>query len=290
MLDAEGLRREMQALVSALSTPGAGERYAATYGVVYTCIAAFYLPLVIGTARAVRSGALVVPAAPLKLATFLYNVVAGGLSAYGFALMCKDPTVLAPTAFYAEADMLPDTRLVINLFCLTKCFEFVDTFLCSAFKGKDPSFLHAFHHIATSIGSWYAVATRCHFQHYPVFMNLLVHAIMFAYFAAVALHPAVKRALSVCRAPITGIQLVQMSLGTYNQYINVTQIGQHASCADPEVVEGRASGCYRHDRGQWIVAWLGLLMYAFYILIFGKFFLEQYVLAPPADAREKKSA
>jgi hypothetical protein len=57
--------------------------------------------------------------------------------------------------FYAEKDFLPSTRLVINIFCATKCFEFVDTFLHSGLKGHDPSFLHGFHHIATGIVSWY---------------------------------------------------------------------------------------------------------------------------------------
>jgi len=72
--------------------------------------------------------------------------------------MWQDPKVnnqlTSGPVFYAEKDYLPGTRLAINVFCATKCFEFVDTFLHSALKGHDPTFLHAFHHVATSIVSW----------------------------------------------------------------------------------------------------------------------------------------
>lgn len=110
-----------------------------------------------------------------------------------------------------------DTRFVIVVFCATKPFEFIDTFLHSALKGKDPSFLHAFHHLATAIVSWGAILTNCHYQHNPVVMNVFVHAIMFGYFALVALHPSIKKALRVARPVITFIQVAQMLAGTCNQ-------------------------------------------------------------------------
>jgi len=108
----------------------------------------------------------------------------------------------------------------------------------------------------------YAIATNCHFQHNPVVMNLFVHAVMFNYFALVAIHPMIKSALSFTRIFITGIQLVQMFGGTYNQWFVVTQAG---------------TGGYDHTVSQWYTAYFGLIMYAIYIIIFGNFFCEQYI-------------
>ena len=110
--------------------------------------------------------------------------------------------------------------------------------------------------------SWYAIATNCHFQHNPVVMNLFVHAVMFNYFALVALHPFIKSALSFTRPFITGIQLVQMFAGTYSQWCAVSQAGRDG---------------YEHTVAQWYTAYFGLAMYAIYIVIFGNFFCEQYI-------------
>merc|ERR1711865_63851 len=246
--------------------PGSGVQIGLTMGGPFTTAVAIYYPLCLYVAKAVREKRLSVPAGPLKFLTFCYNALAGALSVYGFYLMWQDPTVTdqlrTGPVFYAEKDFLPSTRLAINVFCATKCFEFFDTFLHSALKGHDPSFLHAFHHIVTGVCSWYAMATGCHFQHNPVAMNLIVHAIMFNYFALVAVHPTIKAMLSFTRVLITGIQLVQMVAGTYNQWFTVAHAGE---------------GGYTHSFSQWYVAYYGLAMYAVYILIFGNFFCEQYV-------------
>jgi len=246
--------------------PGSGVEIGLSLGGAFTAAVAIYYPLCLYVAKAVRDKKLSVPAGPLKLVTFCYNAVAGALSAYGFYLMWQDPIVTGQLStgpvLYAEKDFLPSTRLVINIFCATKCFEFVDTFLHSGLKGHDPSFLHGFHHIATGVVSWYAMATGCHYQHNPVVMNLFVHAIMFNYFALVAIHPMIKKLLSFSRVLITGIQLVQMVVGTYNQWFVVSSVGLNG---------------YNPSFSQWYVGYYGLAMYAVYILIFGNFFCEQYV-------------
>jgi len=278
----EGMFAAVLAQANYLRQPGSGAEITATWGGAFTTAVACYVPLVLFTAKAVREKRLYVPVAPLKFVTFCYNVIAGALSSYGFYLMIQDPKITAPTGFYAEADYLPSTRLAINVFCFTKCFEFVDTFLHSAFKGEDPSFLHAFHHVATAIASWFAIATNCHFEHNPVVMNLFVHAVMFTYFALVAIHPSIKKALRVVRAPITGIQLVQMFAGTYNQYYVVAYAGQGCD-GTGAVPEG--TKCYNHTTAQWYTAYFGLVMYAIYIFLFGNFFCEQYVFKKSKDQK-----
>jgi hypothetical protein len=248
---------------------GVGPERARAYNVLFAAALAAYLPLVRYVSAKVREGDIVVPPGPLKLVTFLYNVMAGALSAAGFILLIRDPKITAITFFYPTENMLPATRYVTTFFCITKPFEFVDTFLHSALKGKDPSFLHAFHHVATTIASWCTLLCNVKFLHYPAFMNLFVHAIMFAYFAAVALHPSVKRALRPCRPLITFVQVMQMFLGAAYMFSLSIIAPQH----------GIALG-----DGEWLCIVYGCAMYAYYIWLFGSFFLDQY-----CSRREKRA-
>lgn len=253
---------------------GFGPAFAHDYAIWFVTALAAYLPSVLYVAKGVREERIIVPKLGLRIAVFAYNAIAGFLSAWGFYLLIQDPKILAPTAWYPEANFPPNTRLVIVIFCATKAFEFVDTFLHSALKGRDPSFLHAFHHIATSLVSWYAIATNCHFQHNPVAMNLIVHAVMFTYFALVEIHPFIKSALRPFRVLITGMQVLQMFAGTYNQGFVLFTSGVYG----PELV---------NDTAQRNVAIFGLLMYTVYIGLFGNFFWEQYI-APKKSKEEKK--
>jgi hypothetical protein len=247
---------------------GAGPALAHDYGIWFVTALAAYLPCVLYVAKRVREGKLVVPKFALRIALFVYNAVAGFFSAWGFWLLIQDPKIMAPTAWYPEASFPPNTRLVIVIFCSTKAFEFVDTFLHSALKGKDPTFLHAFHHIATSLVSWYAIATNCHFQHNPVVMNLFVHAVMFTYFALVEIHPMIKAGLRPFRIFITAIQVLQMFVGTYNQAFVLFTSGVYGSDLS-------------NDAAQTNVAIFGLCMYAVYILMFGNFFVQEFVVKKP---------
>ena len=158
--------------------------------------------------------------------------------------------------------MLPATRLAVTVFNFTKPLEFFDTFLHSALKGKEPSFLHAFHHIATAIAAWCSLAGNARVSHYPAFMNLFVHTIMYSYFSAVSLHPTLKRTFRPLRLPITFIQVVQMFMGT-------------AYC----IIVLIANGPSPHDVASdidWCCACYALLMYGCYIRLFGGFFLREY--------------
>lgn len=250
--------------------PGTGQVLAHHFCLVYTVALAAYYPSIRFVADRVQSGKWIVAPQKLKFATFLYNLSAGILSMLGFYLIIQDPVVSAPSGWYPETDQLPTTRFVIIVFCLTKPFEFLDTFLHSALKGKDPSFLHTFHHIATSIASWFALHTNCHYQHNPVMMNLFVHAWMFNYFALQEyLPPGPKKIVRLLRMPITFIQVAQMFLGAYGQaYVVFTDK-------------------YKHDWPQWELAIAGIGMYMFYICIFGDFFMKEYVCRNKSESKSQ---
>jgi hypothetical protein len=97
---------------------------------------------------------------------------------------------------------------VMYLFMLSKFLELFDTTLIILSK-KKLIFLHWYHHMATLLYCWDAYV-----RHNPsgsVFtgMNLCVHTIMYAYYAATFF----GRLPNVLRVVITSLQLLQMVVG-----------------------------------------------------------------------------
>lgn len=241
---------------------GYGQVLAHRWCMWFALAIAAYVPMVYVVGRWVREGKIRVNAGLLRFLTFSYNLVAGVLSGIGFYVMYKDPIVMRPSAWYPEATMTSATRFVVIVFCFSKPFEFIDTFLTKALKGREPKFIAVFHHVVTAIVAYFALHSNCHYQHNPTVMNLFVHAVMFTYFALIEYMPSgPKRALKrVARLPITLIQVIQMFIGFYAQYV-VT-----------------VDKTYEQTAAQWDLAAFGVAVYGSYIYLFGKFFVTEYML------------
>eukprot|EP00823_Brevimastigomonas_motovehiculus_P009501 TRINITY_DN9171_c0_g1_i1.p1 TRINITY_DN9171_c0_g1~~TRINITY_DN9171_c0_g1_i1.p1 ORF type:complete len:326 (-),score=57.37 TRINITY_DN9171_c0_g1_i1:518-1495(-) len=69
---------------------------------------------------------------------------------------------------------------------LFKLWEFIDTFLL-VLRGKPTDFLHVYHHAATFTLCWSQLAGKTCIQWCIIGFNLLVHVIMYAYYALHAL-------------------------------------------------------------------------------------------------------
>lgn len=67
-----------------------------------------------------------------------------------------------------------------------KYIELIDTFLL-ALRGKPIPFLHIYHHAATLVLCWSQMWAQSCIQWLPIVINLMVHIIMYAYYALHAL-------------------------------------------------------------------------------------------------------
>lgn len=141
---------------------------------------------------------------------------------------------------------------VMYLFMLSKFLELFDTTLIILSK-KKLIFLHWYHHMATLLYCWDAYVL--HNPSGSVFtgMNLCVHTIMYAYYAATYF----GRLPNSLRVAITTLQLAQMVVGVW-------AVVTHLQCPSTE-------GALRTN-SQWALA-----MYFSYSVLFSKLFYDSYV-------------
>lgn len=156
---------------------------------------------------------------------------------------------------------LQDQNPVMYFFMWSKFLELFDTTLIILSK-KKLIFLHWYHHMATLMYCWDAFIL--HNPSGSVFggMNLCVHTIMYAYYAATYF----GRLPNGLRVVITSLQLLQMVVG-------VAAVVMHLQCEDTE-------GALKTN------SQYALAMYFSYFLLFGKLFYDSYVVEP-APKRKK---
>jgi elongation of very long chain fatty acids protein 6 len=149
------------------------------------------------------------------------------------------------------------------LFPLSKLFELVDTVFIVLRKQK-LSFLHVFHHVSVFIYCWYSYA-------YPIstgiwfgIVNFTVHAIMYTYYAVKASGRSPPR--WVAKA-ITTIQLSQMFVGIFINYIGITSLMMGKTCGT-----------------SWFDVGLSIFFYVSYAILFANFFYWAYIHTKPAKA------
>jgi len=149
------------------------------------------------------------------------------------------------------------------LFDLSKVFEFVDT-LFIVLRKKPLIFLHYYHHVVTMLFCCYCNQTNhlygCHGFLFAA-LNLFVHAIMYSYYALMAMRFRIPKPIA---SLITVVQIVQMVLG-------IAIILTHGTC------EKFDSTCYI----------FGCVLYLSFFSLFAKFFAERYIFA---KKEEKKKA
>lgn len=146
------------------------------------------------------------------------------------------------------------------LFCLSKIPELIDT-LFIVLRKRPLIFLHYYHHALTLVYAWTAWAIQLPNGGWFAAMNLIVHSLMYSYYAACARG---VRFSQTTRQSITSLQILQMVAGVsivvHNMIVcNVNPI---------------------HNM-------FGLGMYISYFILFTKLFVDSYCTKPSSSARNR---
>lgn len=114
---------------------------------------------------------------------------------------------------WAYVTLDDDFRLaVLYMFCMTKPVEFIDSVLLVWRRHKFPAPVHYIHHQMTSIVCWMCVYCRYLPGEPYAVMNLVVHVVMYAYFA-IATNLSSRRVPRCIKLTITFMQVSQMFAG-----------------------------------------------------------------------------
>jgi hypothetical protein len=97
-------------------------------------------------------------------------------------------------------------------FVVSKQFEFGDTALL-LLKKKRCTFLHGFHHISVALLTWVGFAVHAPVAMWCGTMNFSVHAVMYAYYAAMA-SPSARRFAKPFAGLVTLLQITQMVMAS----------------------------------------------------------------------------
>lgn len=155
------------------------------------------------------------------------------------------------------------------LFPLSKLPELVDTAFIILRKQK-LSFLHVFHHVSVFIYCWYSYA-------YPIstgiwfgIVNFSVHSIMYTYYSIKASGRQLPRWVAKI---ITTIQLSQMFVGIFINYIGITSLLSGKTC-----------------RTSWFNVAISIFFYASYAILFANFFYWAYIHPKPTKKTDTTTA
>jgi len=138
----------------------------------------------------------------------------------------------------------------VFFFCLSKIPEFIDT-LFLVLKKREVIFLHWYHHIATMWFCWIAWAVGLENGGAFTIMNLIVHSIMYSYYAGTAAKMSWTKYI---RQYITTIQILQMVLGALIVIHNIVACNTHP-----------------------VEHYFGLVMYISYALLFVDLYYKNYI-------------
>eukprot|EP01063_Lacrimia_lanifica_P005439 TRINITY_DN1320_c1_g5_i1.p2 TRINITY_DN1320_c1_g5~~TRINITY_DN1320_c1_g5_i1.p2 ORF type:complete len:331 (+),score=137.58 TRINITY_DN1320_c1_g5_i1:93-1085(+) len=152
------------------------------------------------------------------------------------------------------------TGLWVQLFIFSKIPELVDTVLIVV-RQRKLLFLHWYHHVTVLLYCWHAYATECGAGLYFVAMNYTVHAMMYAYYAAMALRLVPKWFPPIL---VTAAQIAQMFVGIFVCGASIYYYYERRESASP---------C-RNDPTNLV---LGSAMYLSYLLLFVDFAVKKYL-------------
>lgn len=142
------------------------------------------------------------------------------------------------------------------LFIMSKLPELVDT-LFIVLRKQPLIFLHWYHHATVLIYCWYSYHDFTASGLWFMTMNYVVHSLMYSYYALKTLKFKIPGFVSKL---ITSLQLAQMVVGCYVNYVAYKQKQQGNSCA------------ISHENIKY-----SFLMYLSYFALFFHFFLNSYV-------------
>ena len=169
-----------------------------------------------------------------------------------------DQTVCNP----AETWGGPGTGLAVQLFCLSKIPELVDTVFI-VLRKKPLIFLHWYHHVTVLAFCWHSYLTESGAGLYFTSMNYTVHAIMYFYYFLQAIRSVPKWFPTII---ITIMQISQMIVGTavvgFSIYFKFNGS------------KNFAIGACNVEPNNLVV---GGIIYASYLYLFLEFFVKRYI-------------
>lgn len=189
------------------------------------------------------------------------NVLLATFSIVG--ALCTVPEIVKVSATHGIAtDMCTTISEGANpwvyLFCLSKIPELLDTVFI-VLRKRPLIFLHYYHHVMTLLYCWDAWSLQIPNGGWFAAMNLIIHSLMYSYYAACAYG---MRFSNRTRLSITSLQILQMVLGVAIVLHNLFRCNTHP-------------GNYA----------FGLVMYASYMVLFTKLFIQSYVVRRSAKGK-----
>mmetsp|Transcript_15061 Transcript_15061/g.41698 ORF Transcript_15061/g.41698 Transcript_15061/m.41698 type:complete len:300 (-) Transcript_15061:384-1283(-) len=190
-----------------------------------------------------------------------------GLSTFSFlGFLRTSPQLLHNILHYTIADNLcfdPEssfgsgsTGLWVQLFCLSKIPELIDTFFIVVHK-KPLIFLHWYHHVSVLLYCWHAFVTKAPAGLIFVVMNYAVHALMYFYYFLMAVKCKPKWFNSIW---ITVAQISQMIVGVITTALGFIMVPKYSGACFLTSDNNAAA----------------LIMYGSYLILFLQFFLKRY--------------
>lgn len=217
----------------------------------------------------------------MRGALALWNLFLATFSAWG---MMKTVPHMLHLIFTREFDQTicdpaytwggPGTGLAVQLFCLSKIPELVDTVFI-VLRKKPLIFLHWYHHVTVLAFCWHSYVSESSAGLYFIAMNYTVHAVMYFYYFLQAIKMVPKWFPTIL---ITVMQIAQMVVGTtvvcYCIYFK-NYGSKHFSVGSCNV-----------EFNNLVV---GGVIYASYLYLFVEFFVKRYILSPAKKADDKKA-
>merc|ERR1711920_422398 len=145
--------------------------------------------------------------------------------------------------------------LALSLFCLSKIPELMDTVFL-ILKRKEVRFLQWYHHAATLLFCWLALATEYSPGAWFAVTNYFVHSIMYMYFCLMTFK-GLQPMLKVIAPSITIIQIAQMFWGLI---VNAIAVGSYFSGGSCQIKAVTVYPC--------------VVMFASYAWLFSKLYFD----------------
>jgi stearoyl-CoA desaturase (delta-9 desaturase) len=203
------------------------------------------------------------PALDLKTPLQLWNGTLSVLSFIGFVVnLGYLQEVTFETSYIQTAvDIKAKYGMVLMVFLLSKFVELSDTVFL-VLRKKDVCFLHWFHHLTVLIYCWFSIHDPIGTGYWFAQTNMLVHAVMYAYFA----FASELRGVSWFNPMwVTALQIGQMIWGLMISAVHLL----HADCV--------------YDQSTLIHAAYAIPMYASYLYLFCAFMDSKNYFQTPVN-------
>jgi len=209
----------------------------------------------------------------LRTALMLWNLGLSLFSIFGFFRVL--PVVIHSMLSYTWKENLcydphihtghNEAGLWIFIFSISKFAELLDTFFIVVHK-KPLILLHWYHHISVLLYCWYYLIYTAPAGIYFCLINYGVHSVMYGYYFLMAARIKPKW---INPKIITVAQIVQMMVG-----VVITVLG---------IMAQNVKDCHT----KWINITPAFVMYASYLLLFMKFFINRYMKSHKKDVQKK---